>query len=130
MIAIATVALYLFYERAVLCRRNRQSWESLVSRLDLGWTTPGMSNPPSQYINSSEETSPRTHSVRDLRAIHREAGVMLELADYAERNGDSSDTAMVKALRIDAVQIRLGVVKTLVMRSYPRWTPYAPTIPN
>jgi hypothetical protein len=48
---------------------------------------------------------------------------MLELADYAKRNGDSSDTATVKALRIDAVQIRIGVVKTLVMRSYPRWTP-------
>jgi hypothetical protein len=123
MIAIATVALYLFHERAVLCRRNAQSWESLVSRFDLEWTTPGMSNHPSQQINASEDAGAHTERVRNLRAIYREAGVMLELADYAERNGDSSDTATVKALRIDAVQIRIGVVKTLVMRSYPRWTP-------
>ena len=70
-----------------------------------------------------EETGAHTQRVRNLRAIYREAGVMLELADYAERNGDPSETAMVKALRSDAVQIRIGVVKTLVMRSYPWWTP-------
>jgi hypothetical protein len=87
------------------------------------WTTPGTSNHPSQHINASEETGAHTQRVRNLRAIYREAGVMLELADYAERNGDPSETAMVKALRSDAVQIRIGVVKTLVMRSYPRWTP-------
>lgn len=59
--------------------------------------------------------------VRDLQALHRKAAVMLELADYAERNGDPSPTATVEALRYDAAQIRIGVVKTLVMRSFARW---------
>jgi len=47
--------------------------------------------------------------------------VMLELADYAERNGDTFLIAMVEALRYDAAQICIGVVKMLVMRSFPRW---------
>jgi len=114
------LTLYLCHERAVLYRRNRESWASIVARLD-PQSTSELKNDPSQHINASEGAEVHPQRVRDLQALHRKAAVMLELADYAERNGDTSLTATVEALRYDAAQIRIGVVKTLVMRSFPRW---------
>src|SRR6266536_1331174 len=96
----ALVAIYLGHRTTLLHHRNMQSWESLVARLHPKWSVGGE---------------------RRLWGMFREAGVMLEMADYAERNGTSVDLAIVNTLRRDALRIRIDVLKALVGRAYPRW---------
>lgn len=51
------------------------------------------------------------------RAMFREAGAMMEMADYAERNGGKYAAAPAASLRNHALAIRVGVVKVLLWRT-------------
>ena len=50
--------------------------------------------------------------------MYHNAGVMLEMADYAARNSESVDPALIAALRSDATQIRIGVLKALAQFAF------------
>jgi hypothetical protein len=45
--------------------------------------------------------------------MHKNAGIMLELADYAALHCDSIDPVLLQTLRTDAIQIRLCTLMTL-----------------
>ena len=63
-----------------------------------------------------EETWERMQGFRGIRAMYRNAGVMLEMVDYAARNDDSSgsiDRILLETLRSDAMQIRIGALRVL-----------------
>ena len=45
--------------------------------------------------------------------MHENARVMLEMANYAARNSDSVDRALLSALRSDAMLIRFFVLRAL-----------------
>jgi hypothetical protein len=72
---------------------------------------------------NSEEAGTGIHESRGLWAMHRDAGVMLEMADYAERSAEPSfDPRALAELRRDALRIRIHVVRILVRRFSPHWT--------
>ena len=62
-----------------------------------------------------EETWERMHGVRGIRAMYLNAGVMLEMVDYAARNiaVSSNDQVIFETLRWDAMQIRAESLKVL-----------------
>ena len=110
------VLFYLGYWRVELRRRNLQSWESLVVRLDPAWGEAGVGISKGPAEMSSQ-------SARGLWLMHRDAGIMLQIANFAERNGvESVDPESLEALRRDAIQIRICVVKRLVRRISPQWS--------
>ncbi len=117
--AIAPVAIYLIRWRAGLRRRNARSWESLVARLQPGWSARELSVHflQKEGLNTTPaETWERIQGYRGMRAMYHNAGVMLEMADFAGRNsdtGDSIDRVLLETLRNDAMQIRLGALKVL-----------------
>ncbi len=118
---VAIVAVYLIRGRARLSRRNSQSWDSLLARLVPGWTASALSDHflSREGLNSTpDEAWEQIHGVRGLRAMYHNAGVMLEMADYAARNSESVDPALIAALRSDATQIRIGVLKALAQFAF------------
>ena len=110
--AIAPVAIYLGRWRAGLRRRNTQNWDSLVARLQPDWSARELSVHflSKEGLNTAPgETWERMHGFRGIRAMYHNAGVMLEMADYAARNSelsDSNDQVLLETLRDDAMQIR------------------------
>lgn len=99
------VAVYLSYCAVDLRRRNEQSWESLAGRLNPAWNMPGAVNIGAMVV-----------SRRKLLAVYREAGVIMAMADFAERNGTASDPSFLAALRADTLQLRLAVLKVIARR--------------
>ncbi len=53
-----------------------------------------------------------------LRGLYRDAGVLMEIADYAERNGRNLENSSIQALRCDALYVRFNVLKAFVTRPY------------
>jgi hypothetical protein len=45
--------------------------------------------------------------------MYQNAGVMVEMADFAARNSDSVDRELLETLRADAMHIRICVLTTL-----------------
>jgi hypothetical protein len=117
--AIAAVAIFLVRWRAGLRRRNAQSWDSLVTRLQPGWSAHDLSVHflSKEGLNTTPgETWERMQGFRGILAMYRNAGVMLEMVDYAGRNSDPSgsiDRILLETLRSDAMQIRIGSLRVL-----------------
>jgi hypothetical protein len=104
-IALTMAAVYLGYCATEQHRRNHQSWESLVGRLHQAWFAGGSC---SVAIAAGR---------RELWAAYCDAGVIMEMADFAERNGDavesSFDASFLNTLRADAIQVRIAVLKAV-----------------
>ena len=116
--AIVPVAVYLARCGVSLRRRNAQTWESLVARLQPDWSGRELSVDflSKEGLNATpEETWERMHGVRGIRAMYLNAGVMLEMVDYAARNiaVSSNDQVIFETLRWDAMQIRAESLKVL-----------------
>ena len=110
--AFAVAAIFLARWRWSLRRRNMQTWDSLVTQLRpdrfQGLTDHFLER---EGLNTSpKETWECIRGVRGLLTIYHNAGVMLEMADYASRNSDLVNPQLLAALRNDAMQIRVGVL--------------------
>ena len=114
--AITIVAISFYAFKAGMCRRNAQSWDSIVGRLRLD---PGARRLSDQSVWNSdlkftpEEKWQLVHGAQGLWTMYENAGVMLEMADYAARNSDTVDKEMLAELRSDAMQIRVSVLSAL-----------------
>jgi len=114
--AVALIALYFVYWRLRAHRRSHQSWEAMLVRLHHGWNTGQLSEhfPWKEGLNATpDETWKRIHGARGLWAMYRNAGVMLELADFAVRC-TGADRALLETLRTDATQIRLFALQAMI----------------
>ena len=107
---VFALVVYFGAVRMRMGRRNQQSWDSLMSRLhpigclrvlsiQFPWKE-GLSSTP-------DEAWEQMQGVSSLWALYRDAGVLLEIADFAARNSDSVDPILLQSLRHDAIQIRL-----------------------
>lgn len=113
------IAAYLSHCRAGLQRRNARSWDAIVRLLLAGSSGDGASvnfavEIDRRFTNQSIEQ--RVGSPRGRRTMFRDAGVMMEMADYAERNGGERQALFVTALRRHALAIRIGTLRDFVRR--------------
>ena len=113
---VVAIVAYLGYWQTSVRRRNRQSWDSLIARLSpalnirplsehFPWKE-GLSATPSQAWE-------RIHGMSGLRALYRNAGVILEIANFTARNADNVDPILLQNIHSDAMQIRLCVLSTM-----------------
>jgi hypothetical protein len=93
--------LYLIYSRVEMRRRLCRSWQAIASRL-------------SPTCFHTESTAASLGAMARVR--YRDAGVMMEIADYAERNARNLDHILIEELRSDALKIRIGILRTLLLR--------------
>jgi hypothetical protein len=120
--AVLTLVGYLAFCRIRLGRRNRQSWESLVARLRPAW---GGHQSNRHYLGMEgitvgpEELWANIAGPHGIWTLFTNTGVMLEMAEFAERNCETIDPLLVQRLRSDALQIRkraLGVLLQCAMQ--------------
>lgn len=113
---IGVLAVCLCRWRAGVRRRNAQSWDSLLARLRPDWSARELSDHflwKEGLDAMPEEIWDRIQGARGLWAMHQNARVMIEMADYAARNSDSVDHLLLETLRADAMQIRICVLMAL-----------------
>jgi hypothetical protein len=102
-------------------RRNKQSWESLIARLQTGWSGRQLSEHFlwKEGVNSTpDETWVHIQGTRGLWVMYKNAAVMLQMADFAARHADSVDPELLQALRSDAMQIRLCTLMTIAQCTF------------
>jgi len=118
--AVCALVPYLAQRWAYMRRRNRQSWESLISRLRSDSAAFDISDPASWLEGLARDTDwalRRNHDARSIWALFSKARVLMEIADCAERNGAVGtaptrrmDPIILASLRSDAMQIRVSAV--------------------
>jgi len=118
---IAGIALYFAWLRSRMRRRNVQSWDSLLARLRPDWSAKELSN---QFLwkegidVSQDDAWTRMEGPKGLWVMFKNAGVMLEMADFAAKNDAAVDPMAVATLRSDAMQIRLCVLMALAQYAF------------
>jgi hypothetical protein len=115
--AVAVVAVYLGCSGFLAHRRNTRSWDSLVARLGNGKVANIFVASPSEGIKAGaieEEFRSKIASRRGLWAVFKGAGVVLQMADYAERSRSPIDPALLNSVRNDAMRSRVSALKALV----------------
>jgi hypothetical protein len=113
---IAAVAFYLVRWRSAVRRRNAQTWDSLLARLRPDWSARELSDHFlwKEGVNATPEDAwMRMEGPKGLWVMYQNARVLLEMADYADRNYSGVDRLLLETLRSDAMQIRVCVLMAL-----------------
>ena len=116
IVAVSLVAGYLLYLRFSMVRRSKRSWEALIAQLQKGWSGRQLSEHflwKEGLSSTPDDTWAHIQGTRGLWAMHKNAGIMLQMADYAARNGENIDPELLRTLRSDAMQIRLCTLMTI-----------------
>lgn len=126
LVTISLVAVYLVWCDIALHRRNQRSWETIVARLRpdpearAGLSTDFWRDRPQA---PASKTAHRRPSRRSLWIRFVNAGVLLEMADFAGRNGravlGSGDAKLLDNLHRDAINIRTFAFIALARSLFP-----------
>jgi hypothetical protein len=123
ILTFAAVAYGLYRWRANVRRRNNQSWEALIARLRLDWSARELSDNFlwREGLNATPDDAwQRMEGPRGLWVMYQNAGVMLEMADFAARHDAQVDRLVVETLRSDAMQIRVCVLMALAQYAFTK----------
>jgi hypothetical protein len=119
--AIAAIGFYLARRRAEVCRRNAQSWESLLARLRPDWSARELSDHflwKEGLSATPADAWRRMEGPKGLWVMHQNARVMLEMADFAAKHCEGVDRELIEALHSDAMQIRVCVLMALAQYAF------------
>jgi hypothetical protein len=121
--AVAGVALCFGRWRIAVKRRNSQSWDSLLAQLRPDWSARELSD---QFLwkegisATPEDAWTRMEGPRGLWVMYQNAGVMIQMADFAAKNSESVDRMLLETLRSDAMQIRVCVLMALAQYGFSK----------
>lgn len=105
MVLVATVLVHTSWQMHL---RNRRSWSEIEARMSpecrRAWGR-GTSDIP-ESLTSAWAQSPWK--------MFRDAGAMIEMADYAERNAMEFDRGHLQTVRITAVQLRFAAAGAML----------------
>jgi hypothetical protein len=126
-IAITAVpAAYAIHWRRVQARRRNADWNSIVSRFRSN-SEFGFSEVTERYLYSPgiqatpQDIWPRINGANGLWAMFTNAGVLMELADYAcTHAGEAVPEMLLEELRSDALQLRLAVLIAMARYGFSR----------
>ena len=119
--AVAAVVSYLGRWRSAVNRRNAQTWDSLLARLRPDWSARELSEHflwKEGVDATPEDAWGRMEGPKGLWVMYQNARVMLEMADYADRNCKGVDRLLLETLRSDAMQIRVCVLMALTQYAF------------
>jgi hypothetical protein len=120
---IVSLGAYLVRWRFVARRRNKQSWDSLISRLRLDWSARDLSDQFlwKEGLNATPQDAwQRMEGPKGLWVMYQNAQVMMEMADYAAKSSDGVDRLLLETLRSDAMQVRVCVVMALAQYGFSK----------
>jgi hypothetical protein len=123
MALIALLGAYLVRCRIVAQRRNKQSWDSLISRLRLDWSARDLSDQFlwKEGLNATPQDAwQRMEGPKGLWVMYQNAQVMMEMADFAAKSSNDVDRLLLETLRSDAMHVRVCVLTALVQYAFSR----------
>jgi hypothetical protein len=126
-IAITAVpTAYAIYWRRTQAKRRSANWDSIMSRFRSN-NEFGFSDLSERYLYSatiqatSEDIWSRIDGANGLWAMFVNAGVLMELADYAaNHSGETIPELLIEELRSDALQLRIAVLAALLRYGFSR----------
>ncbi len=121
IVSFAAVAAYFGYWRVGIRRKNKQSWDSLLRRLRVDWSARELSDNFlwKDGVNATPEDAwQRMEGPKGLWVMYQNSRVMLEMADFANRNCEGVDRLLIETLRSDAMQIRVCVLMGLAQYGF------------
>ena len=126
VVVCGALLAYLVQCRAYMHRRNRATWESLAGQLHsfsaAGGPIPSTS--AEALLEAAEESRQTSHDPHNLWMLFNRARVMLEMADFAERNDAPGpnliDPILLASVRRDAMQIRISALAGLAKWTLPK----------
>jgi hypothetical protein len=120
IVIVSALVIYFMKWRKNMHRRNTQSWDGLLCQLRSDWSARELSE---QFLwkegltATTDDIWQRLDGPKGLWAIFQNARLLLEMADYANRNmipgSEPIDPMVLETLRSDAMQIRLCVLMAL-----------------
>jgi hypothetical protein len=113
---IITVAIYFMWWQIRVRRRRTVAWNTLVANLQpkggdielanhFNWNKDLFAMPKDKWQS--------TNFAEGLWTMYENAGVMLDIANYAAFNSTVTDPELIAALRHDAFQLRVRIVVAL-----------------
>jgi len=113
-----SLAIFIAYWNMTVRRRQARTWDLLAAQLHPARSyMPRELNPHPSWADEQnrrpEEMWRQIRGATGLWEMFVNAGVMLDMADFASRNSDSVDCELLAALRNDAMQIRVCVLTVL-----------------
>ncbi|MBB6146109.1 hypothetical protein HNQ77_004079 [Silvibacterium bohemicum] len=123
--SITGMVAYAIYWRRQQAQRRTADWDSIVSRLRSN-SEFNFSEVTDRYLYSDEinatpaDVWKRIDGANGLWAMYTNAGVLMELADYATEHGEDVPEQLIEELRSDALQLRMAVVISLVKYAFSR----------
>lgn len=126
-VAIAAIpAAYVIYWRRTQIRRRNADWNSILGRLRSN-SEFGFAEISKRYLYSpgiqatSQDVWPRIDGVNGLWAMYVNAGVLMELAEYASTHGrEVVPEMLIEELRSDAMQLRIAVLIAIARYGFSR----------
>lgn len=126
-IAVAAVpAVYAIHWRRAQARRRKADWNSIVARFRSN-SEFNFADVTERYLYSPgiqatpQDIWPRIDGANGLWAMFTNAGVLMELADYASTHGgEAIPELLLEELRSDALQLRLAVLIAMARYGFSR----------
>lgn len=119
-------AYVIYWRRAQAIKRRTADWETIVTRLRSNQEF-GFADLAERYLYSpniqatSADVWTRIHGADGLWAMFTNAGVLMQLADYAaEHGGGQAPEQLIEELRSDALQLRIAVLVALSRYAFSR----------
>jgi len=116
---------YGVYWRRNQSKRRAADWDSIVARLRSN-SEFNFDEVAERYLYgdgiraTTRDIWSRIDGANGLWAMFTNAGVLMELADYAAEHGENVPEELIEELRSDALQIRIAVIMALVKYGFSR----------
>jgi hypothetical protein len=128
VLAVTLIAFLALWRRAQ-AKRKQHSWNDIISALCASdW---GMQEVSERYLyRSGINATPsdiwnRIDGARGLRAMYKNAPLLIQVADYAAEHSGDPDIALLEELRNDAFRLRLFALSALAKNTLFRSNPAA-----
>jgi hypothetical protein len=121
----ASMITYVGYWRRKQIQRKSADWNSIGARLRSN-SEFRFDEVAERYLYSTgikattNDIWSRIDGANGLWAMYTNAGVLMELADYAIEHGQDVPEELIEELRSDALQIRIAVLSALVKYAFSR----------
>jgi len=124
-VSVTAMIVYAIYWRRQQAKRRAADWDSIVSRLRSN-SEFNFAEVTDRYLYSDEinatpaDVWQRIDGANGLWAMFTNAGVLMELADYATEHGHDVPEQLIEELRSDALQLRIAVLISLTKYAFSR----------
>jgi len=125
VLVTAVILAYAGYWRRRQSNRRAATWPELVAKLrrnsEFGFDEVATRYLFGEGINATtQDIWSRIDGPKGLWAMYTNAGVFIQLADYASEHGDGVPEELIEGLRSDAFQIRMCVMMALAQHAFSK----------